>query len=106
MTVGDVPVETVQFGGRHPIQGPLDGVHVDVVSRSVEGDASVGESRFVGDAHVVGHQNLVAQVVVDDELIEGLEAVATPEDVVGDDGRVQAAVARLAYCQSVSFFGF
>lgn len=80
--VGDVPVEGVELGRGHGVQGALDGVDGHEAARRVQQDAAVLVGGRVPDAGHLRQQQLAARLILDDELVECLQAVASAERVV------------------------
>lgn len=77
--IGDVPVERVQLGHGHTFDRPQNRLLVDIVAASVQKDSAIRILRTVHDVYLVGYSNLIAQVVEDDQLAEGLQCVSSSE---------------------------
>lgn len=103
LRVGDVPVEGVELGHGHGLDGPQDRRLVHEVAGRVEEDTAVREGRAILDVDVPGDLQLAAQVVVDDQLGEGLQAVADAEVGRGAYGRLEleSRFGRVLFCMPV-----
>ena len=80
--VGDVPVESVHLRHGHGLDRAQDGRLVHEVARRVEEDTTVGERRTILDEDVARDFKLAVQIVVGDQLGEGLDTVTHAEVAV------------------------
>lgn len=82
-----MPVEGIQLGHGHAFYRSQDRRLVHVVSAGVQKNSAIGILRTIYNVHIIGDLQLVAQVVEDDQLAEGLHSMTSAEICLRRDVR-------------------
>jgi len=83
--ISDMPMKRVQLGHGHTFDRPQNCLLVDIVSASVQKNSTIRILRTVYDVYLVGYSNLIAQIIKNDQLAEGLQCVSSSEVCVCRD---------------------